>query len=137
MADAKTTKVNDRPKLSDNAGFSWFAFDVIEFQTSPEIQGMSAAERGVWVNLGIHPLASVYHAPCRRSAGRPLRRHQATAPGGSGLLLPAIRQEIASEPCTASGRPGMGGHVVPVVRSRSGVYKPPCRVSPAPERTSR
>jgi hypothetical protein len=51
MADAKTTKVNDRPKLSDNAGFSWFAFDVIEFQTSPEIQGMSAAERGVWVTL--------------------------------------------------------------------------------------
>lgn len=51
MADAKTTNVKDKPKLSDNAGFSWFAFDVIEFQTSPDIQKMSAAERGVWVTL--------------------------------------------------------------------------------------
>jgi hypothetical protein len=106
-------------------------------QGNPEFRGRLANHGACQGNLGIHPLASVYHAPCRRSAGRPLRRHQATAPGGSGLLLPAIRQEIASEPCTASGRPGMGGHVVPVVRSRSGVYKPPCRVSPAPERTSR
>lgn len=51
MADAKTTNVKEKPKLSDNAGFSWFAFDVIEFQTSPDIQGMSASERGVWVTL--------------------------------------------------------------------------------------
>lgn len=51
MADAKSTNVKEKPKLSDNAGFSWFAFDAIEFQTSPDIQGMSAAERGVWVTL--------------------------------------------------------------------------------------
>jgi hypothetical protein len=51
MADAKTTNVKEKPKLSDNSGFSWYAFDVIEFQTSPDIQGMSASERGVWVTL--------------------------------------------------------------------------------------
>jgi hypothetical protein len=50
-ADSKTTNSKEKPKLSDNTGFCWFAFDVIEFQTSPDIQGMSAAERGVWVTL--------------------------------------------------------------------------------------
>lgn len=67
-------------------------------QGNPEFRGRLANHGACQGNLGIHPLASVYHAPCRRSAGRPLRRHQATVPGRYGLRLLVIRQEIVLQP---------------------------------------
>jgi hypothetical protein len=57
MTDSKNLRGNDRPKLSDNAGFSWFAFDAIAWLTSLTVQRMSAAERGVYITL----LATQWH----------------------------------------------------------------------------
>jgi hypothetical protein len=47
MADGN----NKKQRLSENTGFSWFAFDCIDWLTSMDVQRMTAAERGVYITL--------------------------------------------------------------------------------------